>query len=55
MKWGVLLGGGGEVLVGILGGTVPPGSSNHDPISHQEMFSTPVFIPRPAEIMSSLL
>lgn len=54
-EMGGLAWGGGGVLVGILGGTVPPGSSNHDPISHQEMFSTPVFIPRPAEIMSSLL
>ena len=38
MKWGVLLGGGGGgLLLGILGGTVLPGSSNHDPISHQKM------------------
>ena len=28
--------GGGGVLLGILGGTVLPGSSNHDPISHQK-------------------
>ena len=28
---------GGGVLLGILGGTVPPGSSDHDPISHQTM------------------
>ena len=32
------------VLLGILGGSVPPGSSNPDPISDQKMpFSTPVF------------
>ena len=31
---GFAWGWGGGVLVGILGGTVPPGSSNHDPISH---------------------
>ena len=37
-------GGGGGVLRGILGGAVPPGSSNPDPISDQKMlFSTPVF------------
>ena len=29
--------GGGGVLLGILGGTVPPGSSNNDPISHQKI------------------
>ena len=35
------------VLLGILGGGVPPGSSNPDPISDQNMFrfSTPVFRP----------
>ena len=39
-------GGGGEVLPGILGGGVPPGSSNPDPISDLNMpFSTPVFRP----------
>ena len=39
-------GGGGGVLLGILGGVVPPGSSNPDPISDQKMyFSTPVFRP----------
>ena len=33
-----LLPGGGEgVLLGILGGGVPPGSSNPDPISDQKM------------------
>ena len=59
--------GPGGVLLGIFGGGVPPGSSNHDPISDQKMqFSTPVFkldlnsIPvfRPslqADIMLSLL
>ena len=29
--------GGGGVLLGILGGGVPPGSSNPDPISDQKM------------------
>ena len=40
-------GGGGEgVLLGILGGGVPPGSSNPNPISDLNMpFSTPVFRP----------
>ena len=39
-------GGGGGVLLGILGGGVPPGSPNPDPISEQEMsFFTPVFRP----------
>ena len=39
-------GGGGEVLLEILGGGVPPGSPNPDPISDQKMsFSTPVFRP----------
>ena len=39
-------GGGGGVLPGILGGGVPPGSSNPDPISDLNMpFSTPVFRP----------
>ena len=38
--------GGGGVLLGILGGGVPPGSSNPDPISDLIMpFSTPVFRP----------
>ena len=33
-----------RVLLGILGGGVPPGSSNPDPISDQKMyFSTLVF------------
>ena len=36
--------GGGGVLLGILGGGVPPGSSNPDPISDQKMwFSSLVF------------
>ena len=36
----------GEVLLGILGRGVPPGSPNPDPISDQNMlFSTPVFRP----------
>ena len=36
----------GGVLLGILGGGVPPGSSNPDPISDLNMpFSTPVFRP----------
>ena len=36
----------GGVLLGILGGSVPPGSLNPDPISDQKMaFSTPVFKP----------
>ena len=39
-------GGGGGVLPGILGGGVPPGSSNPDPISDLNMpFSIPVFRP----------
>ena len=39
-------GGGGGVLLGILGGGVPPGSQNPDPISEQKMsFSRPVFRP----------
>ena len=34
------------VLLGILGGAVPPGSPNHDPISDQKMsFFTLVFRP----------
>ena len=34
------------VLLGILGGGVPPGSPNPDPISDQNMpFSTPIFRP----------
>ena len=38
--------GGGGVLLGILGGGVPPGSPKPDPISDQKMsFSTPVFRP----------
>ena len=37
---------GGGVLLGILGGDVPPSSSNPDPISDQKMsFFTPVFRP----------
>ena len=37
---------GGRVLLGILGGGVPPGSPNPDLISDQKMsFSTPVFRP----------
>ena len=37
-------GGGGGGLLGILGGDVPPSSSNPDPISDQKMsFFTPVF------------
>ena len=37
---------GGGVLLGILSGGVPPGSSNPDPISDQKMsFSTPIFRP----------
>ena len=36
----------GGVLLGILGGDVPPGSPNPDPISDQKMsFFTPVFRP----------
>ena len=39
-------GGRGRVFLGILGGGVPPGSPNPDPISDQHMsFSTPVFRP----------
>ena len=38
--------GEGEVLLGILGGGVPPGCPNPDPISDQRLsFSTPVFKP----------
>ena len=38
--------GGGGVFLGILGGEMPPGSPNDDPISDQKMsFSTPVFRP----------
>ena len=38
--------GPGGVLLGILGGGVPPGSSNPDPISDLNIpFSTPVFSP----------
>ena len=38
--------GGRGVLLGILGGGVPPGSTNPDPISDQKvLFSTPVFRP----------
>ena len=36
---------GGGVLLGILGGGVPPGSPNPDPISDQKLCSIPVFIP----------
>ena len=38
----------GGVLLGIFGGSVPPGSSNPDPISKfrpKKSFSTPVFRP----------
>ena len=36
--------GGGGVLLGIVGGGVPPGFPNPDPISDQNRpFSTPVF------------
>ena len=39
-------GGRGRVFLGILGGGVPPGSPNPDPISDQNMsFSIPVFRP----------
>ena len=39
-------GGGGGGLLRILGGGVPPGSQNPDPISEQKMsFSRPVFRP----------
>ena len=39
-------GGGGGLLLEILGGGVPPGSQNPDPISDQKMsFSAPVFRP----------
>ena len=57
-------GGGGGVLLGILGGAVPPSSPNPDPISDQKMpFSTSVFRPggghktqqHKTEIMSLLL
>ena len=38
--------GGGALLLRIIGGGVPPGSPNPDPISDQNMaFSTPVFRP----------
>ena len=56
--------GGGGVLLGILGGGVPPSSPHSDPISDQKMsFSTSVFRPggghktqqHKTEIMSSLL
>ena len=41
-RWG----GGGVVLLGILGGGVPPGSPNPGPTLDQKMsFSTPVFRP----------
>ena len=45
--------GGGGVLLRILGGDVPTGSQNPDPISEQKMsFSRPVFRPGlSAEIM----
>ena len=55
---------GGGVLLGILGGGVPPSSPHSDPISDQKMsFSTSVFRPggghktqqHKTEIMSSLL
>ena len=60
----MLGGGGGGVLLGILGGAVPPSSPNPDPISDQKMpFSTSVFRPggghktqqHKTEIMSLLL
>ena len=39
-------GGGGGILLGIFGWVVPPGSTNPDPISDQNMsFSKPVFRP----------
>ena len=39
-------GGGGEGLLGILGGGVLPGSPNPDPISDQKMsFSAPILRP----------
>ena len=39
-------GGGWQVLLGILGGGVPLGSPNPDPISDQKMsFSIPIFRP----------
>ena len=38
--------GGGGVLLGILGGGVPPGTLNPNPISDQKMsFTRPVFRP----------
>jgi len=41
-----LLAQGRGVLLGILGGALPPGSPNPDPFSDQKMaFSTPVFRP----------
>ena len=67
VPWALALVGGGGIS-GILGGGVPPGSSNADPILDQKMsFFIPVFKPgaplksipiiRPglSEIMSSLL
>ena len=46
MKLGAGVGGGEGMLLGILGGGVPPCSPNPDPISDQKMsFSTPVFRP----------
>ena len=48
--------GGGGVLLRILGGGVPPGYPNSDPISDQKMsFFTPAFRPGLEEIMSSRL
>ena len=39
---------GGGVLLAILGGVVPPGSSNHDPISGQnKSFPIPLLRTRP--------
>ena len=37
MRGGGEGGGGGQVLLGILGGGVPPRSPNHDSISDQKM------------------
>ena len=46
----------GGVLLGILGGGVPPGFPNPDPISDQKMpFFTAVFRPGLQEIISSIL
>ena len=46
----------GGVIPGILGGGVPPGSPNPDPISDQIMsFFTPVYRPGCKKIMSYYL